>query len=665
MSKARYLTKSRFKVASECPTKLAYLDDSRYGNRKDIDSFLAALAEGGFQVGELAKIYYPGGIEISERDHHQAAAITAEHISRGPCTLFEAAFLHERLFVRVDVLKWDGHSVELIEVKAKSYHPDEDETFFSKRPPKGQMRALLAEWEPYLLDVAFQTYVIQQCMPGVKVRPYLMLADKSSRATVDGLNQKFFLSSQRPGQKREVLVSPGTGLDTVGRRILAQVDVSEPVDFILGHDFNSFQNFGKYLAYLTQYLEGEKKHPPLLSNTCKSCEFRIDPSDFASPKKSGFQECWMKATSLSEQQLSEPLVLDLWNFRRTNLLLEEGRYLLREVEEEDINPKEGESGLSPSERQWLQVMKARERDDTPYIDLQGLAAEVASWRFPLHFIDFETTTVAIPFYKGQAPYETIAFQFSHHVMHEDGRIEHKDQFLFTERGVFPNFTFLRSLKRSLEGDHGTIFRYAAHENTVLCQIMDQLRASQEPDRDSLIQWIQTVTKSTSRSDVHWVGERNMVDLCDLVKRFFYHPATNGSNSIKKVLPSILNSSPFLQEKYAKATYGSSDMPSLNFREKAWLALSSDGSLLDPYKQLDPIFPPEDQLAIERIYGQDEIADGGAAMTAYAMLQFSQMSDREAEDIKAALLRYCELDTLAMVMLVEHWRYELQITQIAA
>jgi hypothetical protein len=157
----------------------------------------------------------------------------------------------------------------------------------------------------------------------------------------------------------------------------------------------------------------------------------------------------------------------------------------------------------------------------------------------------------------------------------------------------------------------------------------------------------------------------MVDLCDLVKRFFYHPATNGSNSIKKVLPSILNSSPFLQEKYAKATYGSSDMPSLNFREKAWLALSSDGSLLDPYKQLDPIFPPEDQLAIERIYGQDEIADGGAAMTAYAMLQFSQMSDREAEDIKAALLRYCELDTLAMVMLVEHWRYELQITQIAA
>ncbi len=49
----RYLTKSRFKLALECPTKLYYTAKAEYGNTKEHDEFLQALAEGGFQVGEL------------------------------------------------------------------------------------------------------------------------------------------------------------------------------------------------------------------------------------------------------------------------------------------------------------------------------------------------------------------------------------------------------------------------------------------------------------------------------------------------------------------------------------------------------------------------------------------------------------------------------------
>jgi hypothetical protein len=32
-----------------------------------------------------------------------------------------------------------------------------------------------------------------------------------------------------------------------------------------------------------------------------------------------------------------------------------------------------------------------------------------------------------------------------------------------------------------------------------------------------------------------------------------------------------------------------------------------------------------------------------------------MSDYEREEIRSALLRYCELDSLAMVMIYEGWR----------
>ena len=40
--------------------------------------------------------------------------------------------------------------------------------------------------------------------------------------------------------------------------------------------------------------------------------------------------------------------------------------------------------------------------------------------------------------------------------------------------------------------------------------------------------------------------------------------------------------------------------------------------------------------------------------AWCRMQFSEMSDDERKMIKEALLKYCELDTLAMVMIWQGW-----------
>ena len=54
----QYFTKSRFKLALDCPTKLYYASlPNVYNNLNVEDDFLQSLAEGGFQVGALAKIY--------------------------------------------------------------------------------------------------------------------------------------------------------------------------------------------------------------------------------------------------------------------------------------------------------------------------------------------------------------------------------------------------------------------------------------------------------------------------------------------------------------------------------------------------------------------------------------------------------------------------------
>ena len=49
------------------------------------------------------------------------------------------------------------------------------------------------------------------------------------------------------------------------------------------------------------------------------------------------------------------------------------------------------------------------------------------------------------------------------------------------------------------------------------------------------------------------------------------------------------------------------------------------------------------------YDKDAVANGGAAMVAYALLQGGTLTDAERRRLHSQLLRYCELDTLAMVM----------------
>jgi hypothetical protein len=62
----RLLTKSRFKLGLECPNKLFYTKKSDYANTKNEDTFLEALAQGGFQVEEYARMHYPDGVLVND-----------------------------------------------------------------------------------------------------------------------------------------------------------------------------------------------------------------------------------------------------------------------------------------------------------------------------------------------------------------------------------------------------------------------------------------------------------------------------------------------------------------------------------------------------------------------------------------------------------------------
>jgi hypothetical protein len=96
--KPKYLTKSRFQLALECPTKLYYDGKLEYPDQNDEDSFLQSLAEGGFQVGELAKCYFPGGHDIKTLDYDEALRQTSELLKKDRVVIYEAAIRFKPVF---------------------------------------------------------------------------------------------------------------------------------------------------------------------------------------------------------------------------------------------------------------------------------------------------------------------------------------------------------------------------------------------------------------------------------------------------------------------------------------------------------------------------------------------------------------------------------------
>lgn len=668
----RYLTKSRFGLALQCLTKLYYTKkEHEYADASLDNPFLEALAQGGFQVGELAKFHFckdpiAEKITVETLDYDQSVNETTERLARsGTVIIAEAAFRYESMFIRSDIIVKKGNSIDLYEVKSISSDKGEDEEDFVNS--KGEQK-VSSKWVSYLYDIAYQKYVISKALANqnMKITAYLIMLDKNKPATVNGLNQKFKLF-KRDDQRPRIKVEQGLTSDKLGDIILKIVCVDDVIqriwdEFPVQTDYKENFKFEDFVKLCTEIYSQDQRIFTPLKKECRDCQFHLPPDELGN-LKSGFYECWKHGTNYSDELLKKDLVLDLWGGgggSRSIIqeLIDKKKYLMESIDETDIIRKTDKGdhiGLTTDQRRLEQINRVKQGTLTSYFDRQGFLEEMRSWKYPLHMIDFETSMTALPFHKGRHPYEGIAFQFSHHVMEKNGSIRHAGQFISFEPGVFPNYEFIRELKRQLEKDNGSIFRYHYHENTYLNFIHDQLFKELEPHRDQkeLMEFIENITTSKKDSVKKWKGERNMIDLFQRVVKYYYSPRTHGSNSLKQILPAIIADSDYLRKKYSQPIYGKNkEVPSLNVDSHVWIDSKYNN---DPYQTLKGIFddydPDKLDQLVENITG---IADGGTAMAAYNLLQFSEIPLSQREEIKEGLLRYCELDTMAMVMLIEGW-----------
>ena len=601
-----YLSKSDFKLARSCPTKL-YYHKLGYPSVQAGGEFLELLAEGGYIVEAIAKRLFPDGVRVQVEADPEAA--NAETLALLNCadsiTLFEATLLHERVLARADILVKQGQCIDLIEVKARSF----DQSEYQRRIDEGKASLFsLAGWRDTIEDVAFQVHVLRSHFPDFEIRAFLMLPDKTKYSPIDQLHRQFQVQRiPLDGGFSQIQVEfSGDGAALEAANFLTQIDITAEVEALLPRVRAGIQ---QYTSLLWPSLQQAK---PALSIGCRDCEYWVEDEE----PLNGFRACWGDLADVS------PHLLDLYRVGslrdRANELIQQGKVSLYDVTPDLLLKKDG-SMSAHGDRQLRQIHHTRE--GTEWVS-EELADILDSFDYPLHFIDVETCAPAIPCYSGMRPYETIAFQWSCHTLATPDAEPQHECWICTE-DVFPNFAFAESLMQRL-GSTGTPFMWSKHENTVLRDILEQMgrRGYHNP---ALHDWLSHTVK------LNGIDTGRLVDLCQLTEKHYLHPQMRGSTSIKVVLEAVWRTNASLRDRFPQ-----------------YVGYDDQGELLSPYKVLPPALINGEAIAI---------TEGTAAIRAYRAMVHHTEGDCDPttrDQWKDLLLQYCQLDTAAMVMIWWHW-----------
>lgn len=478
------LSKSKFLSGLQCHKRL-YLEIHQPALATPPDASMRAILDMGTEIGLLAQRRFSGGVLVRERFRQREAAIaeTAALLQdSGISAIFEGAFEHEGVLVRVDILERTHNgeggspSWRLIEVKSSTRVKD-----------------------VHLDDLSIQSHVVEGT--GLKL-------DATCLMHID----TGYLYS-------------GGEVDL--QALFSIEDVSEAVTARRGR-------VPERLAAMKAMLLNSE--PPLIEpdqgcHTPYECPF------------------WAHCTKEKPQRWIHHLP---GKKEFVGQLVRQGIMTIDDI---------------PAETRLSDVQR-KVKDNVEWVSPE-LGQILRSLRHPIHHLDAETVMLALPRFPSTRPYQSLPVQWSNHIELESGEVMHQE-FLHGEASD-PRRRWAEALIESL-GEKGSIVVYSAYEEALLRQLAEMF-----PEFQSAFKAI----------------VKRLWDLLPVIKSHYYHPAFNGSYSIKSVLPAVV--------------------PSLG-------------------------------------YGDLTIQEGGQAAAAYYRMVFLESDWVERDSIREALLRYCARDTLAMVEL---------------
>jgi hypothetical protein len=455
------LSKSRFQTGLQC-TKALWLTTHARQLADTVAETQQHIFDTGTAVGELARERFEGGVLVAE-DHTQSAEAleTTRHLLESPpSAIFEAALVHEGVFVRPDVLVQVGDDLwDLYEVKSGT----------RVKPVN-------------LTDVAVQTWVLEGA--GLKIRrAYLMHLDNTYVYEGADYDLKRLFTAEDVTSDARAFLPQVPGLVA---EMLSMLDAPEPPAVPIG------------------------KH----CDSPYTCAFYGHCHDFLPARP-------VTALPRVSSELLDSLVAD-------------GIFGIEAIPLD--YPR-----LTSAQREVCQLVRSGE----PKI-VGDLDRSLAGLTYPIHFLDFETFMSALPLYPGTRPWQMITFQWSDHILHQNGDLEHRE-FLHEGSGD-PRPAFAESLIATL-GETGSVVVYSPFENSRLKEL-----AGAFPQHSAAIVAIQA----------------RIFDLLRTVQTHVRHPDCLGSSSIKVVLPALVD-----DLSYAGLEIADGQVASMRYLQAATGRLSAD------------------------------------------------------------------------------------------
>jgi len=170
----------------------------------------------------------------------------------------------------------------------------------------------------------------------------------------------------------------------------------------------AFDRFDEVAVFSQKFIEALNKTIVPQQPIGKFCK---KPADQACPH---IETCWSQPTEKTIYDL--PRISDI---KITGLELEEIHLI------EDIPPT-GE--LSKTQRAIVDLIQNK----TEQVDKEKLSEMLEQLVYPIHFFDFETYNPAVPMWDKSRPWQQVPLQYSLHILHEDGNLEHFE-YLHTDK----------------------------------------------------------------------------------------------------------------------------------------------------------------------------------------------------------------------------------------
>ena len=158
------------------------------------------------------------------------------------------------------------------------------------------------------------------------------------------------------------------------------------------------------------------------------------------------------------------------------------------------------------------------------IDKESIKTFLETLTYPIYHLDFETFQQAIPEWQGISPYQQIPFQYSLHIEHSDGELEHFEY--LAQDAKDPRYELAKNLVKDIPRDATVLAYNMSFEKGVITKLAE----------------------SFSKLEEHLLSiNDNMKDLMSpFQKKHYLTPKMQGSYSIKYVLPALV---PKMQEAY--------------------------------------------------------------------------------------------------------------------